>query len=294
MTDSFESRIPEYRRRVEAFMLDRLPGDGVPEYLGEAVRYAASGEGKRVRPLLIYATGELLDIDASLLDAPAAAIEMIHTYSLVHDDLPAMDDDDLRRGRPTVHKQFDEATAILVGDALQTLAFQWLAEADAEPVLKSFWIATLARAAGPEGMIGGQSIDLNTESKRLDLQMLQRMHRMKSGALITATVDMASDAAPDLSPDDKDNLILFANNIGLAFQIRDDVLDVESSTEELGKPQGSDESQGRSTYVSLLGIEESKRQIRLYYERACEALSRVGGNPEGLLWLADFIVNRSK
>ncbi|MEX2488587.1 MAG: farnesyl diphosphate synthase [Pseudomonadales bacterium] len=294
MEGNFESRVPAYRRRTESVMATSLPRPGeVPSRLHDAITYAVKGEGKRIRPLLVYATGEMLNIEPTILDFPAAALEMIHTYSLVHDDLPAMDDDDLRRGRPTLHRQFDDATAILVGDALQTMAFQVLAEAPVDEAVKCRWISILARAAGPEGMAGGQSMDLDRETGPLDPDELETMHRMKSGSLITAAVDMATCASPTLDELKQQKLLEFADNIGMAFQIRDDVLDVESSTDALGKPQGSDQARGRSTYVSLLGLDNARTQFESYHKRACWALSEVGENNEALLWLADYIVKRS-
>lgn len=294
MEGNFESRVPEYRRRVESVMAANLPRDSeVPPRLHDAITYAVTGEGKRVRPLLVYATGEMLNVDPTVLDYPAAALEMIHTYSLVHDDLPAMDDDDLRRGRPTLHKQFDDATAILVGDALQTMAFKVLGEAPVDEAVKCRWISILARAAGPEGMVGGQSMDLDNERGPLQLSELETMHRKKSGALITAAVDMAACASQTADSLKHQKLLEFADNTGMAFQIRDDVLDVEASTDALGKPQGSDQARGRSTYVSLLGLSDARKQFESYHEQACTALSEVGENNEALLWVANYIVKRS-
>lgn len=265
---------------------------GIPDRLLNALQFAVDGEGKRIRPLLVYACGELLDVDADILDCPAAAVELIHTYSLIHDDLPAMDDDDLRRGRPTIHKQFDEATAILVGDALQSLAFGLLANAAAATALRVQWISRLTAAAGPAGMAGGQSMDLDTASA-LSVEDLQTLHAMKTGALIQASVDMAAAASMKLSEADRHALVQFTRDIGIAFQIHDDVLDVTTSTEELGKPRGSDERQGRATYVSLLGLEKAKERATHHHLRAREALSRFGEKANGLLWLADYIVKRS-
>ncbi|MBD3649348.1 MAG: polyprenyl synthetase family protein [Pseudomonadales bacterium] len=293
MSSTFESKTPQYRQRVERAM-GKCIGEchGVPARLLDALQFAVEGEGKRIRPLLVYATGELLGLDADVLDYPASAVEMIHTYSLVHDDLPAMDHDDLRRGKPTIHKQFDEATAILVGDALQSIAFKLLATADVATDLRARWIAILAEAAGPAGMAGGQSLDLD-DSTTLTLDELQTLHAMKTGALIRASIHMAAVVSPELSADHRKTLLHFGDDIGVAFQVHDDVLDVTTSTEDLGKPRGSDERQGKSTYVSLLGLEEAKARAIHHHARAKEALSGFGEKASSLVWLADYIVNRS-
>ncbi|XOV87536.1 MAG: polyprenyl synthetase family protein [Pseudomonadota bacterium] len=292
-TGNFESRVPDYRVRFEAFSQAHLPPvSALAGNLGEALHYAAAGKGKRIRPLLTYATGEMLGVPADLLDYPATAIEWIHTYSLVHDDLPAMDDDDLRRGRPTVHKQFDEATAVLVGDALQTLAFGLLADAGVDVQVRLNWISRLAAASGVNGMIGGQVLDLAGESRQLSLDDLQTMHGMKTGALIGVSVAMAAVAAPGVGADDLARLDEFGRQIGLAFQIRDDVLDVEATTEQMGKPQGSDAANNKSTFVTLLGVAEAKRRAAEAYGQARESVSAFGPSAAPLLWVADYILNR--
>lgn len=285
--------MPEYQAYITSFIQQNLPPKAsIPSRLHEAIRYAALGEGKRIRPLLIYATGEVLEIASEILDYPAAAMELVHTYSLVHDDLPAMDDDDLRRGKPTVHKKFDEATAILVGDALLTQAFEILGSCNLDPALKANWISALAKAAGSNGMIAGQSIDLISENQQLDLEQLQTMHSLKTGALIAASVEMAFLAKPDLSNIEKDSLKEFAQGIGLAFQIRDDIIDVESSTELLGKKQGADQERGKSTYVSLLGLDSAKEKADEVFAAACDHLNCFGTKAEPLRWLGEYIVNR--
>src|SRR5258706_1421160 len=278
--DELESRLRDYQSRVQA-VLDRvLPAADVsPQRLHAAQRYAVLGGGKRLRPLLVYCTGEALGIPASALDAPAAAVELIHSYSLVHDDLPAMDDDDLRRGQPTTHRAFDEATAILAGDALQVLAFSLLsrdrtAGTTAEARLKMIQI--LADASGTAGMAGGQAIDLAAVGRALTLEELEGMHRLKTGALIRARVLMAAARSPALRAAAWDALDGDSQGIGLAFQIQDDILDVEGSTEEIGKTSGADAARAKPTYPSVLGLEAAKIRARELRQRACERLAPLG------------------
>jgi len=288
--------VSEYRRRVEKIINTFVAERTGEDMLGEAIKYAAATEGKRIRPLLSYATAEMLGVDLKVADVPATAIEMLHTYSLVHDDLPAMDDDDLRRGRPTVHKQFDEATGILVGDALLTFAFESLATTDVEPVLVKTWVRQLAKAGGGQGMIQGQATDLVGESVQLSLSVLERMHRQKSGALIEASMTMIAAAAGDDGSGARktgEALATFGHHIGLAFQIRDDMLDVEGSTEALGKPQGSDESNNKSTFVTLLGLEGARAKLIEEQRSAEAALQSFGREAEGLKWLSNYIVARN-
>jgi geranylgeranyl pyrophosphate synthase len=294
--DQFAARLDHYRRRVDS-KLDRLlgPTTDIPARLLEAMRYSVLGGGKRVRPLLVYAGGELVGADEDTLDAIAAAVELIHAYSLVHDDLPAMDDDDLRRGRPTTHRRFDEATAILAGDALQTLAFELLAtdtRLATRPEAQARIIARLARASGPSGMVGGQALDMAAEGQRLDEAGLERIHRGKTGALIRAAVMMPSELG-NLTAEQRSNLDVFARDIGLVFQIRDDVLEVEQDTATLGKNAGSDASNEKSTYPSTLGLEGARRRAAETYERATAALETLGPRSRGLFWLSEFILNRS-
>ncbi len=280
--------------QVETALDHAIPAEPGPSPLArlvEAMRYAALGPGKRVRPFLVYASGELAGADAAALDAPACALEMIHAYSLVHDDLPAMDDDDLRRGRPTCHRAFDEATAILVGDALQTRAFELLAEAPglAEKT-RIAMITTLARAAGSQGMVGGQAIDLAAIGQRPDLAALERMHRMKTGALIEASVILGALAG---NPDEAmlERLTRYARAIGLAFQVRDDILDVTADSQTLGKTQGKDASHAKPTYVSLLGLDAAQAlagKLRDEAEAALDGLPRA----DHLRALARYIVER--
>lgn len=259
--------------------------------LADAMRYAALGPGKRVRPFLVYAAGELAGAEPDVLDAPACALELIHAYSLVHDDLPAMDDDDLRRGRPTCHRAFDEATAILVGDALQARAFELLAEAPGLSTdTRLAMISTLARAAGSAGMVGGQAIDLGAIGQNPDLASLEQMHRMKTGALIEASVALGA-LAGGTGESLPDRLARYARAIGLAFQVRDDILDVTADSQTLGKTQGKDAASDKPTYVSLLGLEGAQALAVRLREEAEAALEGLAG-AERLNLLARYIVER--
>jgi len=293
---AFAERLDHYRNRVDQKLAAVLDIDHeVPEGLLAAMRYSVLGGGKRVRPLLVYASGELVGADEGTLDALAAAVELIHAYSLVHDDLPAMDDDDLRRGRPTTHRQFDEATAILAGDALQALAFEVLASdrsLAASPQAQVKILAWLARAAGPAGMVGGQALDMAAEGQRLDERGLERVHRGKTGALIRASIMMPSELG-SLSAEQRASLDVFASDIGLVFQIRDDLLEVEQDTATLGKNAGSDANNEKSTYPSTLGIEGARQRAAETHQRAVTALRSLGSGGDGLLWLSEFILNRS-
>jgi farnesyl diphosphate synthase len=295
-SEAFAERLDHYRRRVDSKLADILRADHeVPDRLLDAMRYSVLGGGKRVRPLLVYASGELVGAAEETLDAIAAAVELIHAYSLVHDDLPAMDDDDLRRGRPTTHRQFDEATAILAGDALQALAFEVLAsdpKLNARPQAQAKMIAWLARAAGPAGMVGGQALDMAAEGRQIDERSLERIHRGKTGALIRASIMMPSELG-DSSPDERANLDVFARDIGLVFQIRDDLLEVEQDTATLGKSAGSDAGNDKSTYPSTLGLEGARRRAAETQQRAVDALRTFGSRSDALLWLSEFILNRS-
>lgn len=279
--------------RVDAVLDRLLPRVPLTEPLPAAMRYAVLGGGKRIRPRLVYAAGRLAGASMASLDRAAAAVELIHAYSLIHDDLPAMDDDDLRRGRPTVHREFDEATAILAGDALQALAFEVIAEAEVDAATVQAWAKLLAKAAGHGGMVGGQVLDLAGENRALDQGELEALHRRKTGALIHAAVMMGG-VAGSLGPDELARLGRFGADIGLAFQIHDDVLDATTATEVLGKPQGSDARQGKSTYVSLLGIEQARAHAREVYQGACAHLSAFADRADALLAIAQHIVERKK
>jgi farnesyl diphosphate synthase len=293
---SFADRVRDYQSRVEAALESWLPPATVePRALHEAMRYAILGAGKRIRPILVYASGEAFGVAAPALDGPAAAVEMIHGYSLIHDDLPAMDDDDLRRGRPTCHRAFDEATAILAGDALQALAFHVLAH-DAgipvDPLQRIRMIDTLAVASGSLGMAGGQAIDLAAVGRSLSLTELENMHRHKTGALIRASVELGALSCPGIEERALERVSVFAQRIGLAFQIQDDILDIESDTETLGKPQGSDMAQNKPTYPRLLGLDGAKQAARRMHAEALDAIRGFDGRADGLRWVADYIVSR--
>ena len=285
-----------YQTRVERALDHWLPHDTViPERLHEAMRYSTLDGGKRIRPALTYAAGSALGVPLAQLDGPACAIELIHVYSLIHDDLPAMDNDDLRRGKPTCHKAFDEATAILAGDALQSLAFHILSH---DPEMKDSaeqrlqMLEVLALSSGSRGMAGGQAIDLESVGKKLNLAELENMHIHKTGALIRASVKLGALSSADLDTTTLDKLDHFAMHMGLAFQIRDDILDIESDTETLGKTQGADIKRNKPTYPALLGLKEAKAMAQSHFENAMDNLDSLGENAEMLRWLARFIVNR--
>lgn len=264
----------------------------------EAMRHGALLGGKRLRPFLVYATGQMFGLSLENLDAPAAAVECIHAYSLIHDDLPAMDDDDLRRGQPTCHIKFGEANAILAGDALQTLAFSILADADMPDVAlrdRLAMISELAKASGVAGMCGGQSLDLEAEGKQIDLQALEQIHRHKTGALIRAAVRLGALAAGEPGRAALSELDRYAAAIGLAFQVQDDILDVVGETEKIGKRQGSDQQLGKSTYPALLGLDSAKLKAWDLYQEALAALDSLATqsyNTAPLRALANFIIER--
>ncbi len=286
----------DYRQRVDTALLHWLPDEQTtPERLHASMRYVLLGGGKRVRPVLVYATGAALGVAPSQLDAPACAVEMIHAYSLVHDDLPAMDDDELRRGRPTCHIAFDEATAILAGDALLTLAFEVLASDEnmkVSPEQRMRMVRELATASGNRGMVGGQAIDIAAEGKQLSLEQLQEMHAHKTGALIRAAVRLGAFCSENLTLEQAKQLDSYAEAIGLAFQIRDDILDVEADTQTLGKPQGSDEARNKPTYTSLLGLEGAKEKAQALHQHALESLQPFGEQADPLRWISAYIVDR--
>lgn len=292
----FHERMPEYCAHLEKVLDSWLPTAAKPpQRLHQAMRYAVLGGGKRMRPLLVYATGETLGVPREQLDGPAAAVEIIHAYSLIHDDLPAMDNDDLRRGRPTCHKAFDEATAILAGDALQVLAFQILAEDQrmiAAPAARVKMLHSLAVASGAVGMAGGQAMDMVATGKRLSLAELELMHIHKTGALIRASVLLAAQSMPGLAVEKYAALDRYAKCVGLAFQIHDDILDVEGETAALGKQAGADASLNKPTYPSVLGLEESRQRAQDLHHAALEALQPFGVAAEPLAWLSEYIVTR--
>lgn len=289
-----EAFLATVRARSEATLERLLPPTDLPvAHLASAMRYAALGGGKRLRAALVYATGEALGADRDVLDAPAAAVEMIHAYSLVHDDLPAMDDDDLRRGKPTCHRAFDEATAILAGDALQCLAFEVLADAGVIPVAQRLaMLQELAVASGVRGMAGGQALDLAAEGKRLSITELEAVHRGKTGALIAASVRLGALAvlapqAPQLAA-----LGEYGQALGLCFQIRDDILDVEGDTATLGKTAGADAAHHKATFPALLGLDGAHDRARREYQRAVSALASLGAAGERLQQLAAYSLSR--
>jgi len=294
---SLQSRLAAYRARVEACLERSLPAEDLPpEQLHAAMRYAVLGGGKRIRPLLVYLTGEALGAPVERLDAPAAAVELIHAYSLVHDDLPAMDDDDLRRGRPTCHRAFGEATAILAGDALQVLAFQLLATDEnmvADDRQRMAVVRELATASGTAGMAGGQAIDLWAQGRQMDVRTLETMHALKTGALIRASVLMGAWSADSPPPESIRALAAFGAAIGLAFQIQDDILDVEGDTDTLGKTAGADSAKHKPTYPSVAGMETAKGRAAELCEAAIAALSPLGETANPLKEIARYIVHRA-
>ena len=297
-THSFEDWVRAHGQRAE-LALDKLldPANANPARLHEAMRYAAQGGGKRIRPLLVYAAGELGNDSGEekqfALDSAAVAIECIHAYSLVHDDLPCMDDDDLRRGRPTVHKAYDEATALLVGDALQTRAFEVLANTQCEADTRLAMISALASASGSRGMAGGQAIDLESVGKKLDLAGLKQMHAMKTGALLSCSVHMGGIAAK-LHSTQMQHLQSYSEALGLAFQIVDDVLDATADSQTLGKTAGKDAANDKPTYVTLMGLDYAQKAAKDLQEIAIASLESFGTQAQALKGLALLVVNRGK
>jgi farnesyl diphosphate synthase len=291
----FDQWMRERQTRVERVLEAALPAITVPPTrLHEAMHYAVLGGGKRVRPLLVYASAELTGCERHLADAIAAAIELIHAYSLVHDDLPAMDNDELRRGKPTVWKAYGQATAMLAGDALQSAAFELLAGSLARSInaYTATVMAGLAKAAGSAGMCGGQQIDIESAGKALDVEQLQHMHRLKTGALLRASVILPAQAAgtPELAVRALD---AYAASIGLAFQVADDVLDATADTSTLGKTAGKDAAQHKATYVTLLGLAAAQEKAENLRRLAHQALSSLTGDTTRLSELADMIVQRT-
>jgi farnesyl diphosphate synthase len=292
-----QSFLSECQKRVGSALERCLPQPEIqPSILHKAMRYAALGSGKRIRPALTYGAGLAIGLDPQVLNTPACALELIHAYSLVHDDLPAMDDDNLRRGRPTCHKAFDEATAILAGDALQTLAFQVLAADDSVPGgprARIRMLDKLARASGSRGMAGGQALDLGASDEDLNLAMLENIHIHKTGALIRAGVSMATLADPNLDPELASHLDRYAKCLGLAFQIRDDILDVEGKTAVIGKTQGKDQAQEKATYPALLGLAEAREKADALGTESLRNLETFDERADPLRWIAEYVVNRN-
>ena len=300
MTDTFI--LSDWRQqrqlRIEQALTARLPNSDhlsqtTSNRLVEAMRYSCLNGGKRLRALLVYATGEALGVDLDQLDAPASAVEMIHAYSLVHDDMPIMDNDDLRRGQPTCHKKYDDATALLVGDALQSLAFETLCENTLAPEQHCQMVKTLAQQAGVLGMAGGQAIDLESVGKTLTLDTLQSMHELKTGALIRASVRLGALAAAQIDTQTLAKLDKYAQCIGLAFQVQDDVLDLIADTDTLGKTQGADLALNKPTYPALMGLAEAQQKAVDLRDEALAQLDQLPFNTQALAALASFVVQRS-
>jgi geranylgeranyl diphosphate synthase type II len=290
--------LQQCRQRVDQCLGAALDAEIASTTLLEAMRYACLGGGKRIRPILAYGSALAVGGELAAADNAAAAIELIHSYSLVHDDLPAMDDDDLRRGKPTLHKAFDEATAILVGDALQSLAFQILSAA---PVTQKnalgannrlAMVQLLSKTAGATGMVGGQSLDFEAVGLTLNIQQLEQMHSLKTGALIRCAVLLGGLSCESTSDSQMTALEAYADNIGLAFQIQDDILDVVGDTSQLGKPQGSDSDKNKPTYVSALGLDEAKALANSLADKANAALQEFPASADLLRELAAFVVSR--
>jgi len=295
--DPLAAQLEAWRERVERELDRWLPAETtVPERLHAAQRYSVLAPGKRIRPALVYATAQTLGVPLEQVDAPACAVELIHCYSLIHDDLPAMDDDDLRRGRPTCHKAFDEATAILAGDSLQVLAFKVLASDPGPPSdsrVRMRIIETLADASGTAGMAGGQALDLAAEGHVLSLAEVEQVHRLKTGALIQASVLMAAHCRPDLAAAPMQALSEFGSLVGLAFQVQDDILDVEGEVSVIGKPPGSDEARGMPTYVAMAGLEAARARVRDLHARSNALLEAHGWNDGPLAALANWLLTRT-
>jgi farnesyl diphosphate synthase/geranylgeranyl diphosphate synthase type II len=292
---ALQTAIKTYHHRVDEQLKNALVHNSIEPLLQDAMRYALFNGGKRVRPLLVYLVNQLLNGDINQADAPACAIECVHSYSLVHDDLPAMDDDALRRGKPTCHIAFDEATAILAGDALQCFAFELLSAGsnnmNADTQLNM--VCVLAKASGDRGMVAGQAFDLSHVDKSLTLEQLQQMHAHKTGALINAAIELGYLSAQCTDTKAKTALLAYGDAIGLAFQVKDDILDIEGDTQTLGKPQGSDLEQNKPTYPALLGMEGAKAKLDSLHKTALGAVHPFGENGKLLRELADYIVNRS-
>jgi geranylgeranyl pyrophosphate synthase len=297
MSNALKDYFISCQNRVERALDLRLPSAEIlPQRLHQAMRYSTLDGGKRMRPMLTYATGKALNIPEAALDGPACAVEFIHVYSLIHDDLPAMDNDDLRRGKPTSHIAFDHATAILAGDALQALAFETLANDSsitASPENRLKMLTILTKASGSQGMVGGQAIDLDSVGKKITLPELENMHIHKTGALIRASVQMATLAKADLNPKLAEQLDLYAKCIGLSFQVKDDILDEESDTATLGKTQGKDRDNDKPTYPALLGMAGGKQKALDLHERALSCLSSFGSEADVLRDLSLYIIERS-
>jgi farnesyl diphosphate synthase len=296
MNDTLSARLEAWRRRVEHELDCWLPPEAaMPQRLHAAQRYSVLGAGKRIRPTLVYATAETLGLPLNEVDAAACAVELIHAYSLVHDDLPAMDDDDLRRGRPTCHRAFDEATAILAGDSLQVLAFKLLASHAGLPAddrVRVRLIDVLADASGTAGMAGGQALDLAAEGRSLSLVEIEQVHALKTGALIRASILMAAHCSPHLDATALTSLGEFGALVGLAFQIQDDILDIEGDAALIGKPVGSDEAREMPTYPAVAGLAAAHARVRELHGSAAAILERHGWGRSPLADVANWLLTR--
>jgi farnesyl diphosphate synthase len=286
-----------YQTRINEYLANKLAAYEINDQkLLSAMQYGLLIGGKRMRPYLSYITGDALGLNLSDVDGIAAALECIHAFSLIHDDLPAMDDDDLRRGQPTCHKAFDEATAILAGDSLQTLAFDILVNHNFSAAVESKRISLirqLVNASGYQGMCGGQALDISATDKVITLVELEKLHSLKTGALLKASVTMVTELSNDISADEKHQLAVYADHIGLAYQVRDDIIDIISSEEELGKPAGSDVSSNKSTYPALLGLQGAQQKADNLYQQALQALATLPYNTDNLAQFATFIIKRA-
>ncbi len=295
MTDLNEY-LEQCSQRVENFFNQHLPEkEQAPTTLHSAIRYSAMSGGKRIRPALVYATAEALQIDMTTVDCIAGAIELMHCYSLIHDDLPAMDDDDLRRGKPTVHRAYDEATAILAGDAMQALAFSVLTDCSIpgpDDAIRAHLTHQLSTAVGSQGMAGGQAMDLAAVNRTISIDALEYIHRQKTGCLIRACIDMTQQCSNILTEQQRSSLLQFSEHLGIAFQIRDDILDEIGDTSTLGKPQGSDRDLNKPTYVSILGLDESERRCQMFYQHSLTCLNEFNSHANWLRLLAEHIVCR--
>ena len=293
---NFSALHQQVKQQTDASLLKLI--EELPDYapqLKAAMRHALLAGGKRMRPLLVHVVGNTLDVPKKDQMAISMAIECVHAYSLVHDDLPAMDDDDLRRGMPTCHIAFNEATAILAGDALQTLGFSILADAelsDFGDTKRVKLLSILAKCAGYHGMCGGQAIDLASTGQTINIDALKMLHSLKTGALLRACVEMIATVCGTLDKQSEADLLVFASNIGLAFQVQDDILDVEGSNEILGKPAGSDEAQGKNTFPAKLGLDGAKEELAVLHEKALQPLTRLPYNTDSLIAFSELLVKR--
>lgn len=291
----FDAFTRHYQTHMETILKQHLPtAEKEPKKLHEAMLYTALQGGKRIRPMLVYAAGQAVAATMSTLDSPACAIELVHIYSLIHDDLPAMDNDDLRHGHPTCHKAFGEAIAILTGNAIQLLAFEVLSKDEQIPETSRIrMIQILTQASGSMGMAGGQAIDLESEGQQLTLSALENMHTRKTGALILASLQLGALGNPQTSEQQLKALEAYGKHIGLAFQIKDDILDETANTETLGKPQGSDRERGKSTFISLCGLEASQQRANSLLQQALDELDIFDEEADPLRQLAQYIIRRN-